>query len=49
MILPLRVFGRAAVKWMWSGVAMGPMPSRTCRTSWERRSSLKTVPSFTVT
>ena len=49
MILPLRVFGSAAVKWMWSGVAMGPMLSRTWRTSWERKSSLMTVPSFTVT
>src|SRR3546814_4977811 len=30
MILPERVLGRPGVRWIWSGVAIGPISLRTC-------------------
>ena len=49
MILPLRVFGRPGVKWMMSGLAMGPISLRTWLRSYFSSASFSASPSIKVT
>src|SRR3546814_3755467 len=47
-LLPRRVLGSAGVRWMWSGVAIGPISVRTCCFKAAATSSVGSTPALSV-